>query len=394
MALDNDTATPFSKEGIYADTANDGKTHDSDLGRLESNTYGETHLVAQGGTKRNVKSRHAQMIAIGGSIGTGLFVGSGQVLAAGGPAFLFLAYALTSLLVYGIVTAVMEVGTFLPISGSSMSYYCNRYTSRSLGFALGWLYVYSFGIILAYEITVGSVIINYWPNNVHNAVWLTILLVVVVGLNLSPVAVYAETEFWFASLKIILFIGLLLLSVVLILGGGPSGERLGFYYWVDPGATKEYIITGSGGRFTAFLYGWVFSGFSFYFSPELIIVMGGEMRNPRKNLPIASRRFFYRLIIFYLLGSLAIGAICNSNSEGLVSGAGNANASPWVIAIRNAGINGVGIHVGRSDLSVATRSIGQYRSIARVCVYEGKFVGRARDPSVGVSRWKGLFARA
>ncbi|KAK1672200.1 proline permease PrnB [Colletotrichum godetiae] len=377
MALKNDTASPFSKEGTHADTSNDGKMHDQDLGRLESNTYGETHLVAQGGTKRNVKSRHAQMIAIGGSIGTGLFVGSGQVLAAGGPAFLFLAYALTSLLVYGIVTAVMEVGTFLPISGSSMSYYCNRYTSRSLGFALGWLYVYSFGIILAYEITVGSVIINYWPNNVHNAVWLTILLVIIVGLNLSPVAVYAETEFWFASLKIILFIGLLFLSVVLILGGGPSGERLGFYYWVDPGATKEYIITGSGGRFTAFLYGWVFSGFSFYFSPELIIVMGGEMRNPRKNLPIASRRFFYRLIIFYLLGSLAIGAICNSNSEGLVSGAGNANASPWVIAIRNAGINGLPSVVNAGILTSAWSAGNSYLYMASRSLYSLAVAGNA-----------------
>ncbi|KAF6826251.1 proline-specific permease [Colletotrichum plurivorum] len=316
----------------------DEKLRAADLNRLESNTLGQTDFITSGDTKRNVKSRHAQMIAIGGSIGTGLFVGSGQVLAAGGPAFLFLAYALTSLLVYGVVTAVMEVGTYLPVSGSSMSYYCGRYASRSLGFALGWLYFYSFGIILAYEIVVGTIIINYWPNNVHDAVWLTLLLVVIVGLNFSPVGVYAETEFWFASLKIILFIGLLIMSVVLILGGGPSGQRRGFYYWVDPGATKEYLIPGPGGRFTAFLYGWVFSGFSFYFSPELIIITGGEMRNPRKNLPIASRRFFYRLIIFYLLGSLAIGAICSSNAPGLTSGAGNADASPWVIAIKSAGI--------------------------------------------------------
>ncbi|EQB53220.1 amino acid permease [Colletotrichum gloeosporioides Cg-14] len=375
MTLDHDKP-PFSKEAISSDdNANDEKGQD--FGRLESHTQGESQFVGQGGTKRNVKSRHAQMIAIGGSIGTGLFVGSGQVLAAGGPLFLFLAYALTSILVYGVVTAVMEVGTYLPVTGSSMSYYCNRYASRSLGFALGWLYFYSFGIILAYEITVGSIIINYWPNNVPNAVWLTLLLIVIVGLNFSPVAVYAETEFWFASLKIILFIGLLLLSVVLILGGGPSGQRLGFYYWVDPGATKEYIITGSGGRFTAFLYGWVFSGFSFYFSPELIIITGGEMQNPRKNLPIASRRFFYRLIIFYLLGSLAIGAICNSNSEGLTSGAGNADASPWVIAIRNAGINGLPSVVNAGILTSAWSAGNSYLYMASRSLYSLAVAGNA-----------------
>jgi amino acid transporter len=108
--------------------------------------------------------------------------------------------------------------------------------------------------------------------------------------------------------------------------------------WNDPGATKEYIVGGSGGRFTTFLYVWVWSGFSFFFGPELMVFTGGEMRNPRKNLPIASRRYFDRLIIFYILGTLSMGVSCPSNSVGLTSDAGNANASPWVIAIRNAGI--------------------------------------------------------
>lgn len=170
------------------------KMHHQNLSAIESNTIGEAHLVEQAGTKRDIKSRHAQMIAIGGSIGTGLFVGSGQALAIGGPGFLFLSYCLTSLLVYCVVTGVIEVATYLPISGGSMNYYCSRYASPSLGFALGWLYFYSFGIILAYEITAAGIIINYWPNNVHIAVWITVILVVIVALNFSPVGVYAETE--------------------------------------------------------------------------------------------------------------------------------------------------------------------------------------------------------
>lgn len=98
-------------------------------------------------------------------------------------------------------------------------------------------------------------------------------------------------------------------------------------------------MDGAGGRLTAFLYVWVFSGFSFYFGPELIIFTAGEMRNPRKNLPKAGRRFFARLMFFYVLGALAIGVICNSNSKGLTEGGVNANASPWVVAIRNAQID-------------------------------------------------------
>lgn len=291
------------------------------------------------GTKRNIKSRHAQMIAIGGTVGTGLFVGSGQALAAGGPALLFVSYSLTSMLVYAIATAVIEVATFLPIPGGSMAYWATRYVSRSLGFALGWLYFYSFGILIAYEITAASIVISYWPNNIHIAVWITILLVVIIGLNLSPVGVFGETEFWFASIKVMMIIGLLIISLVLMLGGGPSHDRLGFRYWNDPGAVKAYLLDGTTGRFTAFLYVWVFAGFSYYFSPELIVVTGGEMRNPRKNLPIACRHFILRLAVFYGLGSLAIGVICDSTASGLTSGASNANASPWVIAIRNAGIS-------------------------------------------------------
>ncbi|KAK5053930.1 hypothetical protein LTR84_001892 [Exophiala bonariae] len=318
----------------------DDKVHDPELNKIETCSDGQQlSSLEHAGTKRNIKSRHAQMIAIGGTIGTGLFVGSGQALATGGPAFLFVAYCIISILVYGVVTAVVEVCTFLPISGSSMAYFGGRFISPSLGFALGWLYFYSFGIIAAYEITAATIVIDYWPNNVPVAVWITIMLIIIVGLNLCPVGVFAETEFWFAGTKVVMIIGLLILSFILMVGGGPSHERLGFRYWNDPGATKTYILDGPGGRFTAFLYTWVFSGFSFYFGPELIVFTAGEMRNSRKNLPIAAKRFFYRLIIFYILGSLAIGAICDSNSEGLTSGQGNANASPWVIAIRNSGIS-------------------------------------------------------
>ncbi|KAF2967005.1 hypothetical protein GQX73_g6597 [Xylaria multiplex] len=121
------------------------------------------------------------MIAIGGIIGTGLFVGTGQALALTDPLSLFLAYALICFFVYGMMTTVITVGTYFPLEDSSMAAYASRY--------------YALGIVIAYEITAASIVINYWPNNVHIAVWLTILLVVIVGLNLMPVKIYAESEF-------------------------------------------------------------------------------------------------------------------------------------------------------------------------------------------------------
>lgn len=141
--------------------------------------------------------------------------------------------------------------------------------------------------------------------------------------------------------------------------------------------TNFRIIEGSAGKFTSFLYVVVFSGFSFYFSPELIIVLGGEMRNPRKNLPIASNHFFYRLVFFYLLTSLAVGAICASNAKDLTSGSGNANASPFVIAIRNAGISGLPSVVNAGILTSAWSAGNSYLYMSSRSLYSLALTGQA-----------------
>lgn len=356
----------------------DIKTQDADLEKVVTYQNGEVEQpIERPGTKRDIKSRHAQMIAIGGAIGTSLFVGSGQALAVGGPGFLLICYCLISLMVYAVITAVIEVGTYLPVPGASMAYYGARVISPSIGFALGWLYFYSFGIIVAYEITAAAIIIDYWPSNIHTAVWITIMIIVIIGLNLSPVGVYAETEFWFAGIKVIMIIGLLILSLVLMLGGGPTHDRLGFRFWNDPGAFNTLYVDGSGGYFTSFLYVWLYCGISFYFGPEMVINMVGEMRNPRKNLPLASRRYFARLIVFYILGAIAIGATCISTSDGLISGQGNANASPWVIAIRNASIPILPSIINAGILTSAWSSGNAYLYLSSRSLYSLAIAGNA-----------------
>lgn len=289
-------------------------------------------------TKRGLKSRHAQMIALGGTIGTGLFVGSGQTLATGGPAFILVGYIIVSCLVYCIVTAITEVAAYLPVHGGTMSFYAYRYVSRSLGFSLGYLYWYSLGILVPYEITAAGLVIDYWHNDVNIAVWMTVMLVIIVTLNFMPVQFYGETEFWFAGTKVILMLGLLTLSFVLFWGGGPVGGRLGFHYWKHPGATKTLIDTGGIGRFIAFWKTLVLSVFPYVFAPEMLVVTGGEMESPRRNLPRASKRYFYRLVFFYVFGVLAIGVICPSNDSRLTNGGAGAGSSAFVVGIANAGI--------------------------------------------------------
>jgi len=133
-------------------------------------------------------------------------------------------------------------------------------------------------------------------------------------------------------------IGLLILSFILFWGGGPTRDRLGFRYWHNPGAAHPYILGGNTGRFISFWETLVLSVFPFTFAPELLVVTGGEMESPRRNLPIASRRYFYRLVIFYVLSVLAIGLTCPSNDPRLTNGGAGAHSSPFVVAIANAGI--------------------------------------------------------
>lgn len=134
----------------------------STVDSIETANIASNRILQHETTKRGLKPRHAQMIALGGSIGTGLFVGTGATLALGGPSFILVAFILMSFLVYMTVTAIVEIAAYLPVTGASMSYYGTRNVSKSFGFAMGWLYVYSLGILVPYEITAGALVIDYW----------------------------------------------------------------------------------------------------------------------------------------------------------------------------------------------------------------------------------------
>ena len=134
---------------------------------------------------------------------------------------------------------------------------------------------------------------------------------------------------------------------MLFFGGGPNHDRLGFRYWRDPGAFNSYPKPGLGhaGKFLAFWTALIRSGFAFVLSPESITIAAGESEAPRRNIPRASKRFIYRLIVFYVMGTLVVSVIVASNDADLLqavsSGTKNAGASPFVIGIKRAGIRGL-----------------------------------------------------
>ncbi|PMD48210.1 putative proline-specific permease [Hyaloscypha variabilis F] len=313
--------------------------------------YGHGDVETHGTTKRGLKARHAQMIALGGTIG--------------GPLFILLAYMILSVLVLFVVTAITEVAAYLPVSGGTMSYYGHRNVSNSLGFAMGWLYWYSLGILVPYEITAAGLVIDYWNSPVNIAVWITIFIVVIVGLNILPVQFYGETEFWFASLKVFMMIGLLILSFIFFWGGGHLGATT---TWLRPGAT---------GRFIAFIEVIVLSAFPFTFAPELIVVTGGEMKSPRRNLPKAAKRYFYRLVFFYIGSVLAIGIICPFNDARLTSGGVGAKSSAFVVGIADAGISGLGSVINAIIITSAWSSGNSFLYMSSRSLYSLAIAGNA-----------------
>ncbi|KAF9895124.1 hypothetical protein FE257_000026 [Aspergillus nanangensis] len=382
MASDNPSVAPPTY-------ATDGGSSAADMKPRTLQAMVEADLLDERykNTQRGLKNRHVQMMALGGTIGTGLFVGSGQALAIGGPLSLLLGYIFISCMVYALVTGIAEIGAYLPVHGGTMSYHGFRYVSRSMGFAMGYLYWYSLGILVPYEIVAASIVIEYWQSGVHLAVWITIMLVVIVVLNFLPVGVYGETEFWFAGIKIITLIGLLMMSFILFWGGGPNRQRLGFHYWKDPGVMNEYIVSGDAGRFVGLLQCIVKSAIAFIFAPELIVISGGEMESPRRNVPKAARRYIYRLVFFYLLGALAIGVICSSADKRIVSGSGDASSSPFVAAIANAGIPVLDSIVNAAILTSAWSAGNSFLYMSSRSLYSLAVSGNAPSLFKACNRW-------
>ncbi|CAE6448887.1 unnamed protein product [Rhizoctonia solani] len=302
----------------------------------------------EGAVHRRLKARHLAMIALGGTIGTGLFVGSGGALAKGGPVGTLLGYFIMGIVVYSMMIALGEMATLFPVSGG-FTHYATRFIDPAVGFALGYNYWYSFAITLPTELTAAAIVIQYWNTTINAAVWITVLYVLIIFINFMGVRWYGEFEFWFSAIKITTIVGLIILGICIDCGAGPASTGyIGFRYWKNPGPFNQMtvnngadIIPGPWGRFLAFWDVFVQAAFS-YLGTEIVAVTVGEAENPRRNVPKAIRRVFWRILLFYVLGILVIGLLVPYNSTELLNNSGSdASASPFVIAIKTAGIKGL-----------------------------------------------------
>ena len=262
-------------------------------------------------------------------VGTGLFVASGKSLSNGGPASVIIAYSLIGMMLFCTVQALGEMAVLFPVAGS-FSAYSTRFLDPAWGFAMGWNYAMQWLVVLPLEIVAAAITVNYWNNAVSPAAWVAIFLVLIISINLFGVKGYGEAEFVFSIIKVTAVIGFILLGIILDIGGGPGGSYLGGKYWHDPGAFHN----GFKGLCSVF----VTAAFAFA-GTELVGLAAAETANPRKSLPTAVKQVFWRIALFYVVSLTLVGLLVPYNDHRLIgSSASDAKASPFVIAIQNAGI--------------------------------------------------------
>lgn len=302
---------------------------------------GESVQPREEETHRALKPRQISMIALGGAIGTGLVIGSGSSLARSGPGSLFISYVVMGICCYGVLVALGEMSTKYP-SKKGFAGHATRCVDPAFGFATALVYLCKYLIISPNQIVAGSLVMGYWNQSINKAAWVTIFIAFVIAINCLGIKWFGEVEFWLSLIKIITLTGLILLGLIIDLGGVPGQERLGFRYWQDGRAFKPYKRTGDLGKFLGFVNALVLALFA-YMGTELVGVTVGEAKNPRKTVPSAIRKTFYRILFFYIFGVLIVGMIVDSNSTLLAQAAkkgtsGGASASPFVVAIESAGI--------------------------------------------------------
>lgn len=298
----------------------------TDVGELSNNEV-----------KRDLKARHISMIALGGTIGTGLFISSGSTLKDAGPVSALISYLFITSLAFSVTQALGEMATLIPVSGS-FTQFVTRWCSPALGAANGYNYCFSWCITFALEVSViGQIINSSWPNSVPLAAWVTIFFVLLTIANLFPVKFYGEFEFWIASLKVLAVAGWIIYAFIMVCGAGKTGP-VGFRYWRNPGPWGPGILVHNinTARFLGWLSSLVSATFTFQ-GCELVGLSCGESKNPRKTVPAAIRKVLFRILLFYVLSMLFIGLLVPYNDPGFDSDENYVSASPFIIAVKNSG---------------------------------------------------------
>ncbi|CEP64501.1 amino acid permease LALA0_S12e00232g [Lachancea lanzarotensis] len=349
----------------------------------------QNYNLAHQSLHKTLSERHLTMIAIGGTLGTGLFIGIGYSLASG-PGSLLLGFSIVGLMMFCVVQSAAEMACQYPVAGS-FAMHVSRFVEPSLGFAVATSYVLLWLVSLPSELIGCAMTIRYWNNSVNPAVWVAIFYVLIMFLNLFGARGFGETEFWLSLFKVLAVIIFIIIGIVLICGGGPHSDGyIGARYWHNPGSFAKPVFKGICSTFVSAAYS--FSG------TELVVLTASESRNV-ESVSRAAKGTFWRITIFYIVTVVVIGCLVPYTNENLLGGSNgeDVSASPFVIALKNQGSMGKSVSnfmnlvilisvfsVCNSSVYASSRiiqALGACGQLPRACAY----VDKKGRPLVGIA---------
>jgi S-methylmethionine transporter len=269
------------------------------------------------------------MLSLGGAIGTGLFLGSGEVIAQTGPVGAIISYFLGGLIAYMVMLCLGELAVHMPVSGS-FGEYANKYIGPATGYMITWLYWLTWTATLGTEFTAAALLMQEWFPHVSMWIWTAIFAALIFILNISSTRMFAESEFWLALVKVVTVVSFILLGLLAIFGvvsyhgetQAPLFSNLLAQGWFPKGLMPIFA--------TMLIVNFAFSG------TELIGVAAGETADPANNVPKAINAAIWRLLIFFVGTIVVICALLPYQQAGL--NAAHVSNSPFVTVFSYMGI--------------------------------------------------------
>lgn len=321
----------------------------------------EKNQFPEGQLNRTLKGRHLTMIAIGGSIGTGLFLATGYTVNRGGPGGAVLAYLVIAVMVYFLIMSLGEMATWLPVSGSFQTY-STKFVSPAFGFAVGWNYWFNWAVVIGIEIVAASIVMKFWFPTVPPFIWSIIFCAIIFGINIMSAKAYGETEYWFAGIKVIAVVAFLIVGAGMMLGFLGNEGAIGFKNFTqsEGGVFPHGMVAVVAASFTA-----VFC----FLGTELVGIAAGEGENPEETIPKAVKTVFVRVVIFYIGATFVVAALIPWQQ-------GSVDVSPFTLIFQRAGIPGaasiMNFVVLTSTLSCANSGLYASSRMVYAMAKEGK----------------------
>lgn len=274
------------------------------------------------------------MIAIGGTIGAGLFLTIGSAISQSGPGGAVLSYLFMGIVVYFMMTSLIEMAAICPVPGAYKEY-PRRFVDPALGFANGWNSWFGCAITIAAEIVACVILVKYWFPNTSSIMWAAFFLLVMMLLNLFSIRNFGECEFWLSGIKVVAVIAFIIIGVILILGGFGNSSP-GLSNWILDGGSQGHapFVGGPASVISACLV----AGFSFC-NVELVGISAAESEDAARDVPRTIRSVFGTIFFFYIVAVIIVATLIPFTDPNLLNAdVDNVAASPFVIIFQTAGM--------------------------------------------------------